>query len=100
MSSRKNSARISVSAACWWSIGCRRMVPWDDLLALVFDGGELSDGQAAGLTLVDDEFSAFGFCTPEDARQRLRPYVWRRVAVALDALRTGRVHDLDDGHSR
>lgn len=28
--------------------------PWDDLLAFVFDGGELSDEQIAGLKLRDD----------------------------------------------
>jgi hypothetical protein len=31
---------------------------------------------------------------------RLRPYVWRRVAAALDALKTGLVAYLQDGYSR
>lgn len=74
--------------------------PWDDLLAFVFDGGELREEQIAGLKLHDDELAGFGFCTPDEARQRLRPYVWRRVAVALEALRTGRVRYLQDGYSR
>jgi 8-oxo-dGTP diphosphatase len=63
--------------------------PWDDLLAFVFDGGELTEDQIGGLKLRDEELSAFEFCTPEQAQQRLRPYVWRRVAVALEALNTG-----------
>jgi 8-oxo-dGTP diphosphatase len=74
--------------------------PWDDLLAFIFDGGELSDDHITGLKLIDDELTAFEFCTPEQAQQRLRPYVWRRVAVALDALTTGRVGYLQDGYSR
>jgi 8-oxo-dGTP diphosphatase len=72
--------------------------PWDDLLAFVFDGGELNDEQIARLKLIDDELAAFEFCTPEQAQQRLRPYVWRRVAVALDALMTGRLRYLQDGY--
>ncbi len=39
--------------------------PWDDLLALIFDGGELSDERVSGLKLIDDELAAFEFCTPE-----------------------------------
>jgi 8-oxo-dGTP pyrophosphatase MutT (NUDIX family) len=74
--------------------------PWDDLLALIFDGGKLNNEQIAGLKLIDDELAAFEFCTPEQAQQRLRPYVWRRMAVALDALTTGRVAYLQDGYSR
>lgn len=73
--------------------------PWDDLLSFVFDGGELNDEQITGLRLRDEELSAFEFCTPEQAQQRLRPYVWRRVAVALDALKTERVRYLQDGYS-
>jgi 8-oxo-dGTP diphosphatase len=72
--------------------------PWDDLLVFIFDAGELSDEQIAGLKLRDDELAAFEFCTPEQAQQRLRPYVWRRVAVALEVLETGRVQYLRDGY--
>lgn len=72
--------------------------PWDDLLAFIFDGGELTNEQIAGLKLRDDELRAFEFCAPEQARERLRPYVWRRVAVALEALESGRMQYLQDGH--
>jgi 8-oxo-dGTP diphosphatase len=74
--------------------------PWDDLLAFIFDGGELREEQISGLKLVDDELAAFEFCAEEQARERLRPYVWRRVSVALDGLKTGRVQYLQDGYSR
>lgn len=74
--------------------------PWDDLLAFIFDGGKLADEQIATIKLSDGELSAFEFCTPEQAQERLRPYVWRRVAAALDALKTGHVQYLQDGYSR
>jgi 8-oxo-dGTP diphosphatase len=66
--------------------------PWDDLLEFIFDGGVLTEPQAAGLYLADQELAAFEFCTIEQATSRLRPYVWRRLRQALDA-----VHD---GHPR
>lgn len=72
--------------------------PWDDLLSFIFDGGELTDEQIAGLKISDTELSAFEFCTAEKAQQRLRPYVWRRVAVALDVLKNGNTRYLHDGH--
>lgn len=71
--------------------------PWDDLLAFIFDGGKLSDEQIAGIKFRDGELAAFDFCTQEQAQQRLRPYAWRRIAVALEALETGRVRYLHDG---
>lgn len=72
--------------------------PWDDLLAFIFDGGELGGDQIHGLRLVDDELGAFEFCTEEQSRRRLRPYVWRRVAVALEALRSGGTRYVQDGY--
>jgi 8-oxo-dGTP diphosphatase len=74
--------------------------PWDDLLAFVFDGGKLTDDQIADLKLVDGELGAFEFCTEGQAQHRLRPYVWRRIALALDALKTGHVRYLRDGCSQ
>ncbi|MEJ3751037.1 NUDIX hydrolase [Actinomycetes bacterium KLBMP 9797] len=71
---------------------------WDDLLAFVFDGGELTREQVASLELRDGELAAFKFCTEAQARQRLRPYVWRRVTAALQALQTGQVQYLEDGY--
>lgn len=71
--------------------------PWDDLIAFVFDGGELDDEQATALKISDDELSAFEFCTTRQAEQRLRPYVWQRLAAALAALETGQVAYLHGG---
>ena len=74
--------------------------PWDDLLNFIFDGGVLSEGEIANLRLVDDELRAYEFCDEGQAKERLRPYVWRRVAVALETLITGQVRYLQDGYTQ
>jgi 8-oxo-dGTP diphosphatase len=72
--------------------------PWDDSLMFIFDTGTLTAEQIAGLRLTDSELAAYEFCTPEQAQQRLRSYVWLRVSAALEALDTHRVAYLHDGH--
>lgn len=64
--------------------------PWDDTLVFIFDGGVLPPKAAEGLTITDEEISAFRFCTSSEARTLLRPYVWARADAALDAVETGR----------
>jgi 8-oxo-dGTP pyrophosphatase MutT (NUDIX family) len=71
--------------------------PWDDLLNFIFDGGILGSEAISSLRLVDDELRAFEFCDEKRAIERLRPYVWRRVSAALDALETGLASYLQDG---
>lgn len=71
--------------------------PWDDSLMFIFDGGLLSEEQIASVKLLDGELAAFQFCTPQEARTRLRVYVFRRLEAALDALTTSRVAYLQDG---
>jgi 8-oxo-dGTP diphosphatase len=71
--------------------------PWDDLITFVFEGGELSDEEAATLAISDNELATFEFCTTELAQQRLRPYVWRRLARALEAADTRQTLYLHDG---
>lgn len=68
--------------------------PWDDSLMFIFDGGELTDEQIAGLKIVDDELAEFRFFAPAEASGVLRPYVWQRVQAALDSLSTGQIHYL------
>lgn len=72
--------------------------PWDDLLNFIFDGGLLSDTDIGKLRLIDGELRTYEFCDEDQAGERLRPYVWRRVSVALEALRTGRMRYLQDGY--
>lgn len=72
--------------------------PWDDSLMFIFDAGTLTAEQIARLRLADSELAAYEFCTPEQAQQRLRPYVWQRVHAALEALNAHHVAYLHDGH--
>ena len=71
--------------------------PWDDSLMFIFDAGTLTVDQVARLRLADSELAAYEFCTPEQAQQRLRPYVWQRVHAALKALESRRAVYLHDG---
>jgi ADP-ribose pyrophosphatase YjhB (NUDIX family) len=72
--------------------------PWDDSLMFVFDGGKLDDLGIAGLAPNDGEIRAFDFCTELEAKRRLRPYVWRRLSGALQALRKEGALYLQDGY--
>lgn len=73
--------------------------PWDDLLNFLFDGGTLDRTAIGALRLVDQEVRAFEFCDEGQAKERLRAYIWRRVAAALEALGTGRARYLQDGRA-
>jgi 8-oxo-dGTP pyrophosphatase MutT (NUDIX family) len=66
--------------------------PWDDTLVFIFDGGVLAPKTIQDLQITDDEITAFRFCTGDEARDLLRPYVWQRATTALGALGTGRAH--------
>lgn len=72
--------------------------PWDDLVNFLFDGGVLDERTIVGLHLGDDELRAFAFCDEGQVKERLRPHVWRRVSMALEALATGRARYLQDGY--
>lgn len=71
--------------------------PWDDLLAFIFDGGQLGDERIAALTPRDEELGGFEFCTEAQAAERLRPYVWCRASEALQASHSGQPRYLRDG---
>ena len=73
--------------------------PWDDLINFIFDGGVLDERDLASLRLMDDELRAYEFCELGQIKERLRPYVWRRVSMALEALATGRARYLQDGYA-
>jgi ADP-ribose pyrophosphatase YjhB (NUDIX family) len=71
--------------------------PWDDLLSFIFDGGQLATAEAAQLSLRDGELTAAEFCSIDQARQRLRPYVFTRLQAALAAAETGAAQYLVNG---
>ncbi|TDC52016.1 NUDIX hydrolase [Jiangella ureilytica] len=70
--------------------------PWDDLLAFVFDGGQLAPARVQEIRIQDSELAAFEFCDDALARERLPQSMWRRVAAARSALVGGQVRYLDD----
>lgn len=72
--------------------------PWDDLVSFIFDGGVLDEQAISQLRITDDELRAYEFCDEGQVKERLRPYVWRRVSIALEALTTGRARYLQDGY--
>lgn len=73
--------------------------PWDDLVSFIFDGGVLDAPAISELRITDDELRAYEFCDEGQVKERLRPYVWRRVSIALEALTTGRARYLQDGYA-
>jgi ADP-ribose pyrophosphatase YjhB (NUDIX family) len=73
--------------------------PWDDLVSFIFDGGTLNEQAISELRITDSELRACEFCDEGQVKERLRPYVWRRVSIALDALTTRRARYLQDGYA-
>ncbi|WP_109530353.1 MULTISPECIES: NUDIX domain-containing protein [Nocardia] len=74
--------------------------PWDDSLMFIFDAGHLRADQIAALRIADDELDRYEFCPTAQVEQRLRPYVWNRVAAALRARSEGNVAYLHDGRRK
>jgi 8-oxo-dGTP diphosphatase len=72
---------------------------WDDSLMFIFDGGVLSDEEAASLRPRDRELLGYRFCETDEAEKLLRPYFWLRVRGALRALETGRATYLQNGRA-
>jgi 8-oxo-dGTP diphosphatase len=70
---------------------------WDDMLAFVFDGGTLTEAQAASIRLADGEVTGYRFCEPAEASELLLPLVAARIDAALEAHRTGSVRYLHRG---
>ncbi|MFF2852544.1 NUDIX domain-containing protein [Streptomyces sp. NPDC058001] len=71
--------------------------PWDDLLAFVFDGGELSATQIEQLAPRDAELSGYGFFEAGEALHMLPARQSRRADQALRALSDGIVRYLRNG---
>jgi 8-oxo-dGTP diphosphatase len=72
--------------------------PWDDSLMFIFDGGRLDANQISRLQPDHDELKRYALFAPNDARQRLRPYVWLRIEAALKAAESQTVAYLHDGN--
>lgn len=72
--------------------------PWDDSLMFIFDAGTLTTQQTSTLRLTDGELTAYKFFTRTQVKQRLKPYMWRRLDAALQALQTHSTIYLHNGH--
>jgi ADP-ribose pyrophosphatase YjhB (NUDIX family) len=66
-------------------------------LRLLFDGGRLDAGTAAGLLLPGDELRGWRFVTEAEAAGMLPPVRFQRLRQALRARQRGTVLNLDEG---
>ena len=66
-------------------------------LVVIYDGGVLSPGDIAAITVPADELDGFAFVPADRVAARVRPIVARRIEACLNALDTGEVAALDDG---
>jgi len=71
--------------------------PWDDQMALIFDGGQIDGAHASALQPRDEELSAIEFVEAGDAMPMVRERLAHRIDAALNALNIGRVLYLHDG---
>ena len=73
--------------------------PWDDSLMFIFDGGVLTAQQRASIALHDNELNEYRFVGKEEAQSLLRPYVWQRLEIAIEALCEQTAVYLHDGRT-
>ncbi|MDH6133561.1 8-oxo-dGTP pyrophosphatase MutT (NUDIX family) [Kitasatospora sp. MAA4] len=73
--------------------------PWDDQLAFVFDGGTLTEAQAAAVRPHDHELSEAVFTPAAEVRAQLRSRLQPRFDAAMQALTDGRPRYLRDGYA-
>jgi 8-oxo-dGTP pyrophosphatase MutT (NUDIX family) len=74
--------------------------PWDDQLAMIFDGGTLTGEQIGSLRIADEELTGFDFVSVSDAAGLLRHYVHRRLTAAMEAQAAGTVAYLESTEPR
>lgn len=67
-------------------------------LIFVYDGGRLTDEQAAAIQLPDGELQSWAWCTVEEVHERMRPLVARRIEAALGGIADGGVAELENGY--
>ncbi|TQJ19540.1 NUDIX domain-containing protein [Kribbella jejuensis] len=60
-----------------------------EALVFIFDGGVLTDGEAAALKFPDGELVSAAFYTLAEARTRLKPLLADRITVATQAAADG-----------
>ncbi|MFB7470097.1 NUDIX domain-containing protein [Kitasatospora sp. NPDC056184] len=73
--------------------------PWDDQLAFILDGGEITTDQANALRPHDAELTEAAMLAPAEARHLLRTRLLPRYDAALAALKDGQPRYLNDGRA-
>jgi ADP-ribose pyrophosphatase YjhB (NUDIX family) len=73
---------------------------WGDSLQFIFDGGQLTGEQAAGLRLQESEIRTAEFVTLERATARTTPSLARRIGAALAAADQGQAKYLHYGREQ
>lgn len=58
-------------------------------VVFVFDGGTLDETDVVGMVLPEAEIRSAGFCTLPEVRERVKPLLADRIAVALQAVEQG-----------
>jgi hypothetical protein len=64
---------------------------------VVYDGGVLTPGEVAAITLQDGELAGYEFVNPDEVPERVSPLLARRIAACVDAADAGTVISLEDG---
>ena len=62
---------------------------WGDAVNFIFDGGALTKAQLETIQLQDDELKSIAFVTLEEASERVKPSMYRRLSSAMKALERG-----------
>jgi ADP-ribose pyrophosphatase YjhB (NUDIX family) len=69
---------------------------WSDQIQFVFDGGVMEPG--VEIRPAADELTGFRWLRPEEAENELRPSLYRRIALAMDATNAGHTIHAEFGH--
>jgi 8-oxo-dGTP diphosphatase len=72
--------------------------PRSEGLMLVFDGGTLTEAEAATIRLPADELHSWAWCTEEEITHRTSELLSRRILAAARARTAGTVLYLENGH--
>ena len=67
-------------------------------LVVIYDGGVLAPGEISRIKVPAEELDGFAFVPPGEVAARVAPIVGRRIHACLNAVDTGKVAALDNGH--
>lgn len=67
-------------------------------LVVVYDGGVFTAEDVEAITVPAGELAGFALVSPGQVAGRVTPLVARRISACLQALATGTVASLEDGH--